>query len=128
MKTTFLLLTFLSLFFVNTSFVQQPPSGYQVVGTEPFWSLMITETKAEFDLMDSKKINFDSIKKMNFEGTSEGYGFGFQVSSKDNSGVILFRKCDNGCSDGMSEVKYTYEAFFIFNGKIYCGAANAVEK
>lgn len=88
---------------------------------------MITENRADFDLMDSKKVWFDKIKKINFEGTSEGYGFGFELSNNDITATVLLRKCD-GCSDGMSEVKYTYETFFIFNGKVYHGAGNEMEK
>ncbi|HEX2786373.1 MAG TPA: hypothetical protein VHP32_00575 [Ignavibacteria bacterium] len=124
MKTTFALIAF--LFISNISY-SQSSAKYQIIGTEPFWSLMITSNNAEFDLMDSPKIKFDSIKKKNMEGTSEGYGFAFEVSNKDASAMILLRKCE-GCSDGMSEVKYTYEAFFVFNGKVYHGAANEVEK
>jgi uncharacterized membrane protein len=124
MKITLALLAFL---FIANIFYSQSSTKYQVIGTEPFWSLMITENRADFDLMDSKKVWFDKIKKINFEGTSEGHGLGFELSNNDVTATVLFKKCD-GCSDGMSEVKYSYEAFFIFNGKVYCGAANEVEK
>lgn len=129
----FILTISLMLFLTSVSFSQSkvtydsPDWELNAIGTEPFWNLSLDEDDAEFSTIDSRLIKFVTVNQIKVEGEREDFITTFRLSSRSNTAFVTIKKCENSCSDGMSDNKYDYEIVLILNGKkAYYGVGNLV--
>lgn len=121
------------------------PSGneaYKCVGTEPFWSLEISDKKVTFANPDNKKSDFAGVKIIPASGVtmdvlasvSAGKG---AFAGFVESGSLWIVANDKGemapggdsapkalCSDGMSDMLYPYAVHFVLKGQAYSGCCS----
>lgn len=97
------------------------PFKFWCTGTEPFWTLEISETENLIELylpMEQRYIRYPYS-----EGKSEGNKTVYKLTDEKNSLNIVISK--SPCSDGMSEKNYTHKVELLLNGQLMQGCAQA---
>jgi len=80
------------------------PAGLICSGTEPFWALMIDDTRAEFSMPDAPPIELRVGQSLSAMGYSGRYGL--LLEGQDLGATAIIRR--EMCSDGMSDRTYGF--------------------
>ncbi len=92
-------------------------TDYKCVGTEPFWSLKITETQMSLDMEDV--VRTESVQsKIQAAGMADE--FAFVVTSASGSATVI----SGECSDGMSDNIYSHHVVVKAGPMVLAGCCN----
>lgn len=95
-------------------------SEFSCVGTEPFWSLKITETQMSLDMMDG--VQTEAVQsKTQAAGTAEDYAF--VVTSASGSATVVRAECNDGMSDNI----YSHHVVLKSGSVVLAGCCNQVK-
>ncbi|MCU0518318.1 MAG: hypothetical protein MUC60_15920 [Oscillatoria sp. Prado101] len=105
------------------------PNTYKLkcVGTEPFWNVEVEGNMVQFSTSESSVNNtkkYWDAQLTEARGTMKGSAVAFQVRASRNSGAekIVLSVISNGCSDYMSDNKYSHHVLVsLENGTLYRG-------
>lgn len=101
----------------GTTPTPRPPATGPVMrcgGTEPFWSIDITETRLSVDMADGPKYGVP----VTFRQTSaNNRTIAVIAGANGPQSTQLFLQKVQVCSDGMSDTKYPYTATAVLNNK-----------
>lgn len=92
-------------------------SSFKCVGTEPFWSLEITDKVIRYSDPVSQE-SYKVTQKKSAWGFSENAAF--VIKTKYTSAAVTL----GDCSDGMSDELYTYTIVFEKNDGVLAGCCN----
>lgn len=95
-------------------------------GTEPFWSVQISDKEITFESPnDEKAFHYPLNKPKEAAMVSLEYIRIYESQSKDKKSririILLKRKNNYTCTDGMSDEQFTYEVIVEKDGKYYHG-------
>lgn len=93
-------------------------------GTEPFWGFELSGTqltRMEPDNISASwwiiTTSYSSVSLLSQSGNQETYS---------NSGAVLLQITFWSCSDGMSDIVYTWNVVATISGNIYTGCVNII--
>ncbi|MEH2067188.1 MAG: hypothetical protein V7K47_03285 [Nostoc sp.] len=90
-------------------------------GTEPFWSVTVTNKGIVYTSPDVQKQTFPYVAPLKAQARPADLVRVYRLKGKDNN-ILIIKKVD-ACSDGMSDRKYPYLAIFILGNKVLEGCA-----
>ncbi len=93
---------------------------YQLIGTEPFWSLTLGRPYSTFRSMEGDSLSFVYAEPRQVAGRQEDW---VQLFTLGNTGWALLRRAPSPCSDGMSDKEWAYTATVLLNGNLLDGCA-----
>ncbi|HEX8516924.1 MAG TPA: hypothetical protein VF868_12045 [Bacteroidia bacterium] len=98
------------------------PYDYICKGNEPFWQVQVSKAKntiIHYDPMNQKTIAFRYVEPEEKEGALI-----YNTESFDDpKSKILISISKEKCSDGMSDIEYSYSSKIIFNNENFKGCA-----
>ncbi len=108
---------------INKAPVDKKTWQLQCFGTEPFWSFSLGKKGFVFETPDTQKVTFNSAKPRYAHGVPQKTLFVYTTKTPDGkkTATLVVKKNKGGCSDGMSDNKYPYDAVLIFSDKILSG-------
>ncbi len=122
-KTIFLFV--ITFVFTNAAAHADETILFHGFGTEPFWSLDVTETKVKFYGLDIDTMYFDYKNIKHAVGFTKEYYYEFSLLNNNQAaGVLIISKLSNcNCTDGMSDYNYEFECILILDKYTYRGCA-----
>jgi uncharacterized membrane protein len=97
------------------------PYEYWGVGTEPFWSLQISQGENLIDWKDGSKEITHRFKYA--PPIINGNMITYNATENETGKVIQIQIEPRSCSDGMSEMQYEYEMSFTYDRENFSGCA-----
>ncbi|MEA5583463.1 hypothetical protein VB620_19225 [Nodularia harveyana UHCC-0300] len=100
---------------------------FRAFGTEPFWSINVSQTEIVYSSLGSNENQtFPYVKPLAADGRNPDTVRVYKLGDKEQS-LLIIRKVDN-CSDGMSDNLYPYSALFIKGDMVLEGCAREGEE
>ncbi|MDM9381220.1 hypothetical protein QUB80_10945 [Chlorogloeopsis sp. ULAP01] len=90
-------------------------------GTEPFWSVTVTQGGIVYSSPDTRKLTFPYVAPLTAAGRPTDLVRVYRLTGKGNN-MLMIKKVDN-CSDGMSDNNYPYSATLILGDRVLEGCA-----
>jgi uncharacterized membrane protein len=106
----------------NSSTTGKNYKHFRCFGTEPFWSIEETKQNIVFEKMGEKKVFFKYVDPQSAAGFTIEHMRIYNIDLSKNI-ILTVKKSKGGCSDGMSDDSYPYEATFQYGGVTYSGCA-----
>lgn len=99
-------------------------------GTEPFWSLALSDTEFRYDTPEHNNILIHPVKPLHAAGMKLGFlrVYATKTIQKKQRVIIVVKDNPEGCTDGMSDENHGYDAIIIFPTKIFSGCCDMTDK
>ncbi len=93
-------------------------------GTEPFWSVEVgSEQVVLLDMATGDTVTYAAVDAITAAGRTADYARAYLLDADPAALLIVRRAEPPGCSDGMSDNRYPYLAFFFRGNRLYEGCA-----
>ncbi|KTD19200.1 COG3650 family protein [Legionella israelensis] len=96
-------------------------------GTEPFWSFTMSKEEFVYETPEIKKTPYKSVKPRLAQGLPTGFLMVFEthaLKKTKNKATLVAKKNPAGCSDGMSDKSYPYDAVLILHDRVLSGCCD----
>lgn len=95
----------------------------QCFGTEPFWSFNLGKKGFVFETPDTQKMCFKASQPRYAQGIPQESLFAYNAKTANGKkqATLVVKKNKHGCSDGMSDNTYPFDAVLIFSDRILSG-------